>query len=197
MTVQEIQEIGFEKAVFGGYDMKSVDTFLERVAEEFAAMQKENASLKAKMKVLVDKIEEYRGVEDGMRRTLMSAQSIAQDTIDKAKKEAEDIVAAAKTETESKVQDTRSEIELEARRLPARARSSLLRVFRRHIRLRLRPLSSLQRQRSWCSLHRLRRRRSMTRPQKSQSLRPMKRMQLLTRRMLRLRTPLASLISVS
>ncbi len=62
MTVQEIQEIGFEKAVFGGYDMKSVDTFLERVAEEFAAMQKENAALKAKMKVLVDKIEEYRGV---------------------------------------------------------------------------------------------------------------------------------------
>ena len=125
MTVQEIQEIVFEKAVFGGYDMKSVDTFLERVAEEFAAMQKENASLKAKMKVLVDKIEEYRGVEDGMRRTLMSAQSIAQDTIDKAKKEAEDIVAAAKTETESKVQDTRSEIELEARKLEAARKSTV------------------------------------------------------------------------
>ena len=121
MTVQEIQEIGFEKAVFGGYDMKSVDTFLERVAEEFAAMQKENASLKAKMKVLVDKIEEYRGVEDGMRRTLMSAQSIAQDTIDKAKKEAEDIIAAAKTETESKVQ----EIELEARKLEAARKSTV------------------------------------------------------------------------
>ena len=125
MPVQEIQEIGFEKAVFGGYDMKSVDTFLERVAEEFAAMQKENASLKAKMKVLVDKIEEYSGVEDGMRRTLMSAQSIAQDTIDKAKKEAEDIVAAAKTETESKVQDTRSEIELEARKLEAARKSTV------------------------------------------------------------------------
>ena len=53
MTVQEIQEIGFEKAVFGGYDMKSVDTFLERVAEEFAAMQKENASLKAKRSTAV------------------------------------------------------------------------------------------------------------------------------------------------
>ena len=125
MTVQEIQEIGFEKAVFGGYDMKSVDPCLERVAEEFAALPKENASLKAKMKVLVDKIEEYRGVEDGMRRTLMSAQSIAQDTIDKAKKEAEDIVAAAKTETESKVQDTRSEIELEARKLEAARKSTV------------------------------------------------------------------------
>ena len=117
MTVQEIQEIGFEKAVFGGYDMKSVDTFLERVAEEFSAMQKENAALKAKMKVLVDKIEEYRGVEDGMRRTLMSAQSIAQDTIDKAKKEAEDIVASAKDETESKVKATQEEIGTEERKL--------------------------------------------------------------------------------
>ena len=100
MTVQEIQEIGFEKAVFGGYDMKSVDTFLERVAEEFAAMQKENASLKAKMKVLVDKIEEYRGVEDGMRRTLMSAQSIAQDTKSEIELEARKLEAARKSTVE-------------------------------------------------------------------------------------------------
>lgn len=125
MTVQEIQEIGFEKAVFGGYDMKSVDTFLERVAEEFAAMQKENAALKAKMKVLVDKIEEYRGVEDGMRRALMSAQTIAQDTIDKAKQEAQDIVTAAKDETESKVKNTRDEITLEEQKLQTAKKSTL------------------------------------------------------------------------
>lgn len=125
MTVQEIQEIGFEKAVFGGYDMKSVDTFLERVAEEFAAMQKENAALKAKMKVLVEKIEEYRGVEDGMRRALMSAQTIAQDTIDKAKQEAQDIVTAAKDETENKVKNTRDEITLEEQKLEAAKKSTL------------------------------------------------------------------------
>lgn len=125
MTVQEIQEIGFEKAVFGGYDMKSVDTFLERVAEEFAAMQKENAALKAKMKVLVDKIEEYRGVEDGMRRALMSAQTIAQDTIDKAKKEAQEMVTAAKSETENKVKNTRDEIVAEEQKLEAAKKNTL------------------------------------------------------------------------
>ena len=119
MTVQEIQEIGFEKAVFGGYDMKSVDTFLERVAEEFATMQKENAAMKAKMKVLVDKIEEYRGVEEGMHRTLLTAQSIAQETIDKAKKEAEEIIASAKDETANKVKDTQAEIDTEEKKLEA------------------------------------------------------------------------------
>ena len=125
MTVQEIQEIGFEKAVFGGYDMRSVDVFLERVAEEFAAMQEEIAQLKAKMKVLVDKIEEYRGVEDGMRRTLMSAQTIAQDTIDKAKKEAEGIVATAKNETEDKVKHTQDEIRMEEQRLEAARKTTI------------------------------------------------------------------------
>lgn len=125
MTVQEIQEIGFEKAVFNGYDMKSVDAFLERVAEEFAAMQKENAALKAKMKVLVDKIEEYRGIEDGMRRALMSAQTIAQDTIDKAKKEAQDIVSNAQNETENKVKNTREEIEAEEQKLEAAKKNTI------------------------------------------------------------------------
>lgn len=125
MTVQEIQDIGFEKAVFGGYDMKSVDTFLERVAEEISAMQKENASLKAKMKVLVEKIEEYRGIEDGMRRALMSAQTIAQDTIDKAKAEAEQIVAAAKDETENKVKTAQDEIELEEQKLETARKNTI------------------------------------------------------------------------
>lgn len=125
MTVQEIQEIGFEKAVFGGYDMKSVDTFLERVAEEFASIQKENAALKAKMKVLVDKIEEYRGMEDGMRRALMSAQTVAQDTIEKAKKDADEIVTAAKSETEDKVKSAQDNIVLEEQKLEMAKKSTV------------------------------------------------------------------------
>ena len=63
LTVQEIQTPEFEKAVFGGYDQKAVDDFMETVAADFASLQKENAALKSKMKVLVDKIEEYRSVE--------------------------------------------------------------------------------------------------------------------------------------
>lgn len=117
MTVQEIQEIGFEKAVFNGYDMKSVDTFLERVAEEFSAAQKENAALKAKMKVLVDKIEEYRGVEDGMRRTLVSAQSVAQETIEKAKADAAEMINNAREQSEGKVQDLQEQIQMEEQKL--------------------------------------------------------------------------------
>ena len=132
MTVQEIQEIGFEKAVFGGYDMKSVDTFLEKVAEEFAAMQKENAALKSKMKVLVDKIEEYRGREDNMGRvlniaeeTLKRAKEEADGMVAKAKEEANRIVASAKSETDNKLKNTQSEIDSETKKLEAARKSTV------------------------------------------------------------------------
>lgn len=119
MTVQEIQEIGFEKAVFGGYDMKSVDAFLEKVAEEFAAMQKENETIKAKMKVLVEKIEEYRNVEEGMRKTLATAQSIAQETINKAKNESEEMLKTAQTQTEQKIDTCKERLAEEEKKLAA------------------------------------------------------------------------------
>ena len=111
LTVQEIQAMSFEKAVFGGYDMKSVDEFVEQMTEDYAALQKENAALKSKMKVLVDKIEEYRSVEDGMRRALVSAQNIAQETIDKAKLEAEETMSRTKAEQEQMLTRMRTEYE--------------------------------------------------------------------------------------
>ena len=62
-TPQEIQEQTFSKAVFRGYDMQQVDDFLEPLTEDYITLYKENSVLKAKMKILVEKLEEYRAQE--------------------------------------------------------------------------------------------------------------------------------------
>ncbi|MEG1633097.1 MAG: DivIVA domain-containing protein [Oscillospiraceae bacterium] len=95
MTAQEIREKAFEKAVFGGYDMGAVDDFMEDTAAEVDVLQKENATLKSKIKVLVEKIEEYRGSEDAMRLTLLSAQKFAAQIEDEARVRAEKTIANA------------------------------------------------------------------------------------------------------
>ena len=77
ITAQDIREKTFEKARMGGYDMAAVDDFLEQLADEIASAQKENAVLKSKMKVLVDKIEEYRGNEEALNMAILSAQKLA------------------------------------------------------------------------------------------------------------------------
>ena len=95
ITAQDIREKTFEKARMGGYDMASVDDFLEELADEIAAAQKENAVLKSKMKVLVDKIEEYRSNEEALNMAILSAQKLAVQIEAEARQRASATVADA------------------------------------------------------------------------------------------------------
>ena len=85
ITPQEIEQVAFNRATFGGYDMQAVDEFLEPLTEDYITLYKENALLKSKMKVLVSKLEEYRASESSMKDALVNAQK----TCDKMVKEAE------------------------------------------------------------------------------------------------------------
>ena len=84
-TPQQIEQIAFGKATFGGYDMKDVDEFLEPLTEDYITLYKENALLKSKMRVLVSKLEEYRQNEASMKDAIVNAQK----TCDMMVKEAE------------------------------------------------------------------------------------------------------------
>ena len=84
-TPQQIEQISFNRATFGGYDMQAVDEFLEPLTEDYITLYKENALLKSKMKVLVTKLEEYRANEASMKDAIVNAQK----TCDMMVKEAE------------------------------------------------------------------------------------------------------------
>ena len=84
-TPQQIEQVSFEKATFGGYKMEDVDAFLEPLTDDYITLYKENALLKSKMKVLVGKLEEYRSNEASMKDAIVNAQK----TCDMMVKEAE------------------------------------------------------------------------------------------------------------
>ncbi|MBE6980840.1 MAG: DivIVA domain-containing protein [Ruminococcaceae bacterium] len=84
-TPQQIDQISFGTAKFGGYNKTDVDEFLEPLTEYYITLYKENALLKSKMKVLVSKLEEYRNNEASMRDAIVNAQK----TCDMMVKEAE------------------------------------------------------------------------------------------------------------
>lgn len=84
-TPQQIEQISFGRATFGGYDMQAVDEFLEPLTEDYITLYKENALLKSKIRVLVEKLEEYRANEASMKDAIINAQK----TCDLMVKEAE------------------------------------------------------------------------------------------------------------
>ena len=79
LTPQEVKSHAFQRASFGGYNMGQVDEFLDVLTEDYTALYNDNAVLKSKMKVLVDKVEEYRSTEEAMRKALLTAQRMADE----------------------------------------------------------------------------------------------------------------------
>ena len=124
MTPQDIREKTFEKAVFGGYDMAAVDECLEEICEDYTTLQKENSTLKAKLKVLASKIEEYRDSEDAMRMALLSAQKMGVQIEAEAKTKRERMVAEAEAKAAKLGRDAKLEVANEEARLVEAKRAS-------------------------------------------------------------------------
>ena len=128
ITAQDIRERTFERARINGYDPASVDDFLDQLADEVAASQKENAVLKQKMKVLVDKIEEYRSNEEALNLAILSAQKLAVQIEKDARQRADEMLADAEAQVKAKVGSIEEETEIQKQRL-ADAKAATAKYF--------------------------------------------------------------------
>ena len=109
LTPQEVSARSFTKMVMGGYNMTMVDEFLDELTDDYTTLYKENASLKAKLKVLVEKVEEYRATEESMRATLLTAQRMADSTVKEAEAKRDEILRQAEAAAREKLEGYRKE----------------------------------------------------------------------------------------
>ena len=109
LTPQEVSTHSFAKASFGGYNMAMVDEFLDELTDDYTALYKENAALKAKLKVLVEKVEEYRATEDSMRATLLTAQRMADSIVKEAEQKRDQMMTQAEIDAKLKINCLKNE----------------------------------------------------------------------------------------
>ncbi len=124
-TPQEIQEQTFSKAVFGGYDMQQVDDFLEPLTEDYITLYKENAVLKSKMKILVEKLEEYRAQEGAMKKTLANAQATCDQMIAEAQAKCASMMNDAQGSVRSQTADLQQSLAEEQERMNCARQAAL------------------------------------------------------------------------
>ncbi|MDE7262799.1 MAG: DivIVA domain-containing protein [Oscillospiraceae bacterium] len=119
MTPQEVANCTFAKSVMGGYNMVSVDDFLDKLTEDYSALYKENAALKAKLKITVDKMAEYRESEDAIRSTLLAAQKMSSTMISDAEKRRDELIEEGTRTAREQLALIRKQIADEQTRLEA------------------------------------------------------------------------------
>lgn len=125
LTPQEVrQRINFEKAVFGGYNMASVDEVVGTLVEDYTALHKDNAALhkdntmlRSRIKVLVERLEEYRKKEDSMNRAIITAQQASDEMISDAERKCARMLADTEQAMRQRSAQLKKEINGEAQRV--------------------------------------------------------------------------------
>lgn len=125
MTPNDVAQHRFTTARFGGYTTNDVDEFLDDLTADYTALYKENAVLKGKMKVLVEKIAEYRATEDDMRMALLSARKSADAIVADAEDKRAAMLKEAEEEVAQRRAQLRQEIENSEAQLAAARQSTL------------------------------------------------------------------------
>ncbi len=117
ITPLEIQNKEFKRGI-RGYKEDEVDEFLDQIMIDYEKLYKENIELKDKLEAANHQMDQYKGIEETLKNTLIVAQNAAEDVranahkkseliIQEAESKAGDIIAKAHRE----VEDIRNEFE--------------------------------------------------------------------------------------
>ncbi|NVM22533.1 MAG: DivIVA domain-containing protein [Desulfobacterales bacterium] len=99
ITPLDIQQKQFRIA-FRGFDVREVDAFLERLAEEFARLTRKNGDLRKEIEKLKLDIRDFRDREKAFKQAMVNAQKTLDDMKNNAEKEAELIISEAHVKAE-------------------------------------------------------------------------------------------------
>ena len=99
MTPTDIQQQQF-RIRFRGFDVREVDGFLEKIADEFKTLLAKHGDQQKEVQKLEGKIEEYRDREKTFKEAMVNAQKALDDMRVNAEKEAELIVAESEMKAE-------------------------------------------------------------------------------------------------
>ena len=144
ISPMDIQRQEFARVV-RGYDREEVRTYLNIVAEEVAALQRERDSLDQQVQNMQGLLDEHRQREAILKNTLLTAQRVSEEIRDVARKQSENVVKEAEMQADRLLElaQTRAH-EVERGILELRGHRTSLRTDIRSLVTRLTHLLDLQ-----------------------------------------------------
>ena len=139
LTIEDIKQVSFRKAGFGGYKPEDVDAFIDQVLITMEQLKKEKSDLVKKMDILATRVEEYRADEDAVRNALLASQRVADSTIKGAKAKAAQILEEADSEARTKSYELNMQIKEQKKQYALllsecnKLREELINVCNKHI----------------------------------------------------------------
>lgn len=119
ITAMDVEKQEFAR-ILRGYDRDEVRLFLRAVAEELERLNLENGTLREDNTSLRGRLEDFKERERTLQETLVTAQKMSEELVDKSQRESELLIKEARIKSErllEQAQDQLSSIEAEIGRM--------------------------------------------------------------------------------
>ncbi|MBQ9845285.1 MAG: DivIVA domain-containing protein [Oscillospiraceae bacterium] len=110
-NANEIRQITFEKVV-RGYRPEDVESFMDKIADEFEALANEKQEIEGQLYILAERIEQYKSEEESIKATLINAQKLGESIIAESRQKAEAILKDANIRKNDILANAYEELEL-------------------------------------------------------------------------------------
>lgn len=130
ITVEELRNISFRRANFGGYKPEDVDTFIDDMLVSYEEIIEKNKKLKEKVEELQSRIEKFHEEDNSIRNIILNAQKIAENSLNEAKTKTTEMVNKAKEEVSAQFQIS-EKLKIECSKLKKHVEE----VYRKHMEL--------------------------------------------------------------
>lgn len=139
LSIDDVKQVSFRRANFGGYKPEDVDAFVDDVQDSYEKMLEENKNLRNEIENLRDKIDRIYAEEGAIRKVLLNAQNIAENSLNQAKEKTEEIVEKAVKKSNDLIDKAKEEVKIQnqiSERLKAEAvslKNKLKDIYKEHM----------------------------------------------------------------
>ena len=113
LSIDDVKQVSFRRANFGGYKPEDVDAFVDDVQDSYEKMLEENKNLRNEIENLRDKIDRIYAEEGAIRKVLLNAQNIAESSLNQAKEKTEEIVEKAVKKSNDLIDKAKEEVKIQ------------------------------------------------------------------------------------
>lgn len=114
LSIEEIKNVSFRRANFGGYKPEDVDAFIDDVQISYEEMIREKENLLLMIDKLNQKINRFYEEDNSIKSVILSAQKIAEKSLNDAEIKTTDMMNKAAKASEKMINDAKQEVSINA-----------------------------------------------------------------------------------
>ncbi len=139
LTIDDIKNVGFRRAKFGGYKPEDVDAFIDDVQIAFEKMTHEIRQLNDTVRSLDSQVRKFKEEDQSIKSVISSAQKAAEKSLDDARVHTDSMISEAAKKSEDMINKAKKEVEINKEisdRLKsesAKLRQKLDDIYKRHL----------------------------------------------------------------